>query len=477
MSLTRVISTAVFSAAVALSVQSFAISTSQNNSFVKSFSKETSEIIKRVSPAVVSVRIEIPWQKAQELSAKNGLEDFVDPFQDEMWRHFFDMPQKETPPQQQPLIAIGSGYLISADGLVVTNNHVVAYAETITVTNRDGKEFSAKLLGADPNTDIALLKIEGQAFPFLTFANSDLLEVGEWIIVMGDPFGLRASATSGMVSAKGRRDLDISTVEEYFQTDAAVNHGNSGGPVINYDGQVVGMSTAIISTSANGGNHGVAFAIPSNLIQRITGELLKNGKVVRGYLGVTLQSIENDIAPAFGLTKMQGVLVTDVAKSSPAEAAGLKSGDIILRVNDIVMESQGALRNYIALHPNEKVKLQIFRDSKQIELTATIGVFSETEKQVQSESQFGLQVEDLTPEVAQQWGYNSSQGVIIKYVDPNSSAYRAGLRRGQVILSINRIPIQTKDDFYKILLATPTKGQVLVHVKDKHATRFLVIKG
>lgn len=437
-------------------------------------SQNFTQAAKKAIPAVVSIKSTLSDKKAH--TRDEYPDDQMDPLQDEFWRRFFGIPQG---PQKQerrpPAVAQGSGFVISEDGYILTNNHVVQGADNVTVTFNDGTEFPAKIVGCDANTDIGLLKIDAKQVPFLALGNSDELDIGEWVIAVGNPLGLQASITVGVVSAKGRNDLDIVPIEEFIQTDAAINRGNSGGPLLNLDGEVIGMNTAIASST--GGYMGIGFAIPSNLIKHITEEIMKNGKVIRGFLGVTLQKIDPDLAQAFTLNKVEGALVTDIIKDGPADKAGIKPGDIILKVNNQSISNVGSLRNFISLmHPAETVTLLLRRNDKEMTITATVGTHPESEAaQSVVQGGIGIVVQELSQEAAAQLGYSNDKGVLIKYVDENSIAWTAGIRSGQLILSVNRKPVSTPEEFYKVIQENKTK-QLLLHIKAGQNVRFISLK-
>lgn len=439
---------------------------------VPSSAREYCQVAKRAIPAVVSVRVELGQKRAGPRS--EGWDEPFDPFQDDFWNRFFGTPP--TPPQQKsPRLAQGSGFVVSADGNILTNHHVVQDAEGITVIFSDGREYPATLVGADPNTDVALLKIDVANVPFLTFGDSDDLEVGEKVIAVGNPLGLEASVTAGIVSAKGRNDLDIALVEEFIQTDAPINRGNSGGCLLDMDGNVVGMNTAIASNT--GGSIGLGFAIPSNILKPVMYALLEHGKVVRGYLGVALQRIDNNLAQAFNLDKAGGALVAEVVPGGPADKAGLKSGDIITDINGSPVENAAKLRNMVAfLKPDESVQLTVQRKSEVVPITAIIGVHPESELAAsEARASLSIIVQDLTPELANELGYANDKGVVIKYVDPSSPAYEAGLRRGQLIVSVNQMPVTTAEQFYRQVLESSQKKRILLQIKWGQTQRYVTI--
>ena len=448
--------------------------TIEKGNISKLVSQYFTQAAKKATPAVVSIRATLSLKKNQGYP----LDEQSDSFQEEMWRRLFGLP---TGPQKQERrtapVSQGSGFVVTSDGKILTNNHVIDGSDKITVIFSDGKEFPAKVIGRDPNTDIALLQIESsEPFPYLTLADSDQLEVGEWVIACGNLLGFQTSITVGVVSAKGRNELDLVPIEEYIQTDAAINRGNSGGPLLNLDGEVEGMNTAFATNT--GGYIGLGFAIPSNLIKHIMEELLKHGKVIRGFLGVTLQPIDSELAQAFHLPKVEGALVTDIVKDGPAANAGIKPGDIVLKVNSQPVNNSGSLRTIISLmHPGDQVALTIRRNDTELLLNATLGTFPESEiAAAEVQNNLGVVVQELTDELSKQYGYGNEKGVFIKYVDPNSFAFDAGLRPGQMILSVNRIPVTTPEQFYKTVQESTSKNQLLLHIRAGQAYRFISLR-
>lgn len=442
----------------------------------KQLSREFASIAKIATPAVVSIRTQYAAKRAEQQRSEGWEDQPNDPMQDEFWQRFFGFPQPQRPEKKTPKMAQGSGFVVSQDGYILTNNHVVQDADQITVLLNDGNEFTAKVIGTDPNTDIALLKIDGSNLPHLKLGDSDQIDIGEWVIAIGNPLGLQASVTVGVVSAKGRNDLDIARVEEFIQTDAAINRGNSGGCLLNLEGEVVGMNTAIASNT--GGYMGIGFAIPSNLLKHIMDQLRNDGRVVRGFLGVSLQKIDAKLAQAFNLPKSEGALVSEVVKDSPADKAGLRSGDVILKINNLLIENAGSLRNSVSmLKPGETVLLTVVRNKKEMVVRATVGTHPETEMAaVDVQNKVGVLVQDLTPDLAQQLGYETDKGVLIKYIDPNSNASDVGLKRGQLILSVNQTPIHSADEFYRVVKENTSNKRLLLQIKAGQTVRYVTIE-
>ena len=434
-----------------------------------SFSQPFIEAAKRAQPGVVSVK-----SRMKKTSKWQG-EDEIDQFgPEEFWERFFGVPMPEQRPRQQkPRFAYGSGFIVSKDGYVLTNNHVVEQAESVTVTLNDEKEYPAKVVGTDPSTDIAVLHIDANGLPALALADSSTVQVGEWVLAVGNPFGLQESVTAGIISAKGRSDLDIIRVEQFFQTDAAINMGNSGGPLVNLNGDVIGMNTAI--ASSNGGHIGIGFAIPSNLISDVMQTLIKYGRVTRGYLGVALQRVDTDIASAVGLEKPQGALVAEVLPGGPAEKAGLQSGDVILELNGKKVEGIGSLRTTVMLmKPGETAVMVLRRNGQNMTITATVAENPESTTQGASiEESTGLMLEPVTAEIAKRYNLDTKTGLLIVRIDPDSSGYQAGLRSGHVILAVNGQAVATVDDFAKAIQAVSNGGRLLLQVKVGQSIRFV----
>lgn len=441
------------------------------DSLAQRTAKDFTAVAKEAIPAVVSIKV-----KTTTKSSLMDQNDENDPFGDDFFRFFFGQKPNQ---KSQPTLGQASGFIVSPDGLVITNSHVVRDASEILVTLNDEREFTGKVLGQDPNTDIAVVKIDvSEQLPYLQLGNSDNLEIGEWVIAIGNPFGLQATLTVGVVSAKGRNNLDIANVEDFIQTDAAINRGNSGGPLLNLDGKVMGMNTAI-ATSMTGGYMGIGFSIPSTLIERVMNQLVKTGTVTRGFIGVTLQSIDHDLAQAFGLQNHNGALIADVSKGSPAEKAGLKQGDIVQAFNKQNVTSIATLRNAIALMaPGTMIKLSVLRDGNAIEIPIEVGNFPTSSPQavVQKGNQLGFEVQDLTPDMARTLGVGEDKGVVITRVEAGSPASWAGLKKGTLIVAINQKNVSNVEEFNSILQSSAQNKPVLLLVKQGEQIRFISLK-
>lgn len=450
----------------------------KNNENVKYVVADFTEVAKKAVPAVVSIKVQSK-RKSPVFGDENqgGLVDPYDLFGNgDLWG-LFNLPKQEAP-RAQPMVGQASGVIVSQDGYILTNSHVVHEMDTITVFMNDGRELNAKVLGDDPNTDLALIKIDASDLPFLKLGNSDNLEVGQWVAAVGNPFGMQATMTAGIVSAKNRNNLDIAHYEDFIQTDAAINRGNSGGPLLTLDGEIVGINTAI-ATNAASGYMGIGFAIPSNVAKHVMEEIVSDGKVSHGFLGISLQSIDYNLAQAFNLKKVEGALVTSVVKDSPAEKAGLQVEDIVLKVNDKPVDSAGSLRNAVyILKPGTRINLTIMRKDKLVQVPVTIGDFKEASPAVSSpqKTQLGLEVDNLTADAARTLGYTDETGVVITKVNPNSVAGLAGLKKGALIISVNRQKVDNVQQFNDALNNAPKDRPVLLQIRQGNQHLFVSLR-
>ena len=418
-------------------------------------------------PAVVSIQV------VSKPSAASFKEYEFSP--DDFFGQFFGIPQRRS--FNEPQVSQASGFIVSADGYILTNNHVVKEGQEIQVLLKDGREFKGKVIGTDESTDIALIKIEGKDLPYLKLGDSDALRIGQWVVAIGNPLGLQASLTVGVVSAKGRSNLDIARVEDFIQTDAALNRGNSGGPLLNLKSEVIGINTAIATQMGNSGYMGIGFAIPSNMAAHVMDQLKETGTVSRSYLGVIIQPVDASLANAFGLPKVEGALVSDVVKDSPADKAQIRQGDVIVRVNNQPVESAGQLRNFIALQkPGTKVTLSLIRDKKPLEMTLEVAQLGEPKKQGLEANVLGLQVETFTKELAANLRRDSEDGVLVVKVEAGSPADFVGVKKGALILSVNQEKIASKEQFEEAIKKTPQNQPVLFLVKQKEQVRYVSIE-
>ena len=444
------------------------------------------DLVEKVSPAVVSINVkgdvkvaenEMPIPGMPDIPEDNPLYDFFKQFRK-------GMPTPPTKPT--PSLAQGSGFFISPDGFLVTNNHVVEDAEDITVTLQNGEKHPAKLVGTDPRTDVALVKVTApkEAFPFVKFSKKDP-RVGDWVLAVGNPFGLGGTVTAGIISAHNR---DIgSGPYDYLQIDAAVNRGNSGGPSFNLDGEVVGMNTAIFSPS--GGNVGIAFAVPAELVQEVVEQLKETGTVDRGWLGVVIQNVSDDIADSIGMAEAKGAMVTKVTEDGPAAKEDLKPGDVIVEVNgEKINDSRDLARKIAELHPNTDVKLSIVRYGDQRQLTMKLGTFPSSKKlaalEEEKKPETGEQMKNLGLSVAPAANFPGAgdEGVVITDVDPASDAADKGLKPGDVILQVAGVTVSKPSDIAagikKAMDGAKTDKdtvKVLMQVKSGDQTRFVAL--
>lgn len=417
-------------------------------------------MIKGVMPGVVNVSTR-GHMKVQQ----NPM--FNDPF----FQQFFgrQMPQQ---PAERQFRSLGSGVIVDAEkGYILTNNHVIANADKISVTLNDNRTFDAKVVGKDPDTDIAVIQIKAKNLIAVPLGNSDNLQVGDFVVAIGNPFGLSHTATSGIVSALGRTGIHDGSYENFIQTDASINPGNSGGALVNLEGQLVGINSAILSKS--GGNIGIGFAIPVNMARSVMEQIIKYGKVKRGLLGVTVQDLTPDLAKSFNIKETEGAVVSQVMKDSAAEKAGVKQGDVIVSVDGKPVKGSSDLRNAIGLmRPGEKISLGVVRDGKSLQLEAKIGAKSEGEgTSVGGHEDLGARFTNLTENSPL---YGEVHGVVVTDVQPDGKAAEAGLRPGDVITSVNRHPIRNLADFRQALARF--KGGLLFTVRRGDNVFFTVIK-
>jgi serine protease Do len=430
-------------------------------------------LAKKMRPIVVNI-------STTQISDVRGQQEFGSPFGEEdpfndFWKRFFGGPLPRGRQRQQSL---GSGFIIDADGSILTNNHVVENAQKIVVKLLgDEQEYEAKVVGRDSKTDIAVIKINTKTnLPTANFGDSDKLEVGEWVVAIGNPFGLDSTVTSGIVSAKGRH-IGQGPYDNFLQTDASINPGNSGGPLINLRGEVIGINTAIFSRT--GGNMGIGFAIPVNLAKELLPQLRGKGKVTRGYLGVLIQKVTPEIAESLGMEHGYGALVANVSKDGPAEKAGVKVGDVIVEFDGKEVKDSGDLPIIVARTPvDKKVRMKVLRDKKEVMLGVAVGELKEEEvvASVPEKGELGMTVQKVTPQMAESLGLEKPEGVVVTDVESGSAADEAGIRRGDVIVQIDRKPVRSVDE-YKKSIAGIRKGKgVLFLVKRGDSTLFLALK-
>ena len=433
-------------------------------------------LAKKLKPIVVNISTTqvSEGRGSQEFSSPfGGGED--DPFND-FWKRFFGGPAPRGPQRQRSL---GSGFIIDGDGSILTNNHVVENATKIVVKlSGDEQDYEAKVVGRDPKTDIAVIKINVKTgLAAANFGDSDRLEVGEWVMAIGNPFGLDGSVTSGIVSAKGRHNITQGPYDNFIQTDASINPGNSGGPLINLRGEVIGINTAIFSRT--GGNIGIGFAIPINLVKELLPQLRGKGKVTRGFLGVLIQKVTPEIAESLGMERGHGALVANVSKDGPADKAGVKVGDVIIEFDGSPVKDSGDLPNIVArTQVDKKVRMKLLRDRKEISLNVAVGELKEEEivASVPEKGELGMTVQRLTPQMAENLGLEKADGVVVTGVEQGGVAEEAGIRRGDVIMEVDRKAIKTLDDYKKAVAAARKGRGVLFLVRRGESTLFLALK-
>jgi Do/DeqQ family serine protease len=415
----------------------------------------------RVTPAVVNVSA-----KPRRATAPEGGEP---PESERRFREFFGPEFYERFFRRRPreeARAAGSGVIVDPRGYILTNNHVVENAGSVEVRLSDDRKFQATVVGRDPKTDLAVLKVEAPAgaLPVASLGNSDRIRIGQWAIAIGNPFGLDRTVTVGIISATGRTRVGVATYEAFIQTDASINPGNSGGPLLDLKGEVIGINTAIVSSG-----QGIGFSIPINMAREIMGQLISKGRVVRGWLGIVIQDLTPDLAAGFGVTPATGVLVSDVMKDSPAEAAGLKAGDIITDFDGVPVKDVTGLQKRVAgVEPGRPTPLLVIRDRAPTRLTVKVGEQPGEETVVAArprEETLGLMVEPLTPEAGRRFGLTAGSGVVVTEVVPGGSGDRAGIRVGDAILEVQRQPVRDVEAFRRIIASLTAGESVPVYLQ------------
>ncbi|HET6267217.1 MAG TPA: DegQ family serine endoprotease [Acidobacteriota bacterium] len=423
------------------------------------------EVSKKVTPSIVMIVNEEKFQS--EFPNDQPGDDF--------FQRFFNFDPRQ---QQSVQKTLGSGVIVREDGYIMTNNHVVDNSTKLQVTLPDGDRLPAKIIGKDPKTDLALIKVDRKGLKPISLGNYDSIEVGEWVLAIGTPFAeaLHHTVTAGIVSAKGRSNVGIADYEDFLQTDAAINPGNSGGALVDLDGNLIGINTAIAST--NGGSSGVGFAIPINMVQNVMQQLIKNGHVIRGYMGATIQDLTPEMRKSLGLANsLQGAVVSGVEKGSPADKAGLKSYDVVTAVQGKPVTSQMELRETIAsFAPGSTADLTVLRNGKPETVTIQIkempGNLAANRQDSGQSQQLGLDVQELTPRIAKELGTQAESGVVVSRVAPGSIAEEAGLQRGDVIFEINRQKVSSLDDFNRLIQGS--KDNALLVAVDRQGSSFFV---
>jgi serine protease Do len=429
--------------------------------------KAFSSIAEKASPAVVGL-------KTEKTVSSDSQTYYESPFGDDFFKYFFSpsFPRQRSPQRRsrQPQIALGSGFIISPDGYILTNNHMVEGAEQVNVELADGRKFTAQITGTDPDIDIAVIKIDAKDLPYLELADSDTLEVGEWVLAIGNPLGFSRTVTAGIVSAKGR-SVGLEQIENFIQTDAAINRGNSGGPLLNLAGKVVGMNTAIYGAT---GNIGIGFAIPANMAKHAYEQIRQGGSVARGYLGIWFKDLDPEYASVMDLDKdTKGAVITYVIEGSAAEKAGLKRYDVVVEFDGKSVEKSNEFLNRVAmLSPDTTVDLVVLRDGKRKSFTVTLGKRpSEAEitggLPAETVEELGFSVTNLTELLAQQLGYEGESGVVVKQTEPGSQLDQAGITPGALIMEVNRHRVRNTKDFNDEIKKAQEKGRALLLVRQQ----------
>jgi serine protease Do len=437
-------------------------------------SRAFSQVAKKATPAVVAVQVE------SVVRTSGGY--MGSPFDDEFFDRFFGpRPRGGRAPREQRRVGQASGFIISEDGYVLTNHHVIDGADTIRIKMGDGRTFEGvEVVGSDDKADVAVLKIkDAQGLPFLELGDSDDLEVGEWVVAIGNPFGLTETLTVGVVSAKGRRvsQRGEDVYQDFIQTDAAINPGNSGGPLLNLDAKVVGINSAIISGS--GGYMGVGLAVPISMATLIKDQLIATGRVERGYIGISMQDVTPELADYFKLKSRNGVLVMDVEKDSPSEKAGLKKDDVIVRLNGRTITDGNDIRNMIGFTaPGSDVEVTVIRGGKERTITITVGAREESVAAQTGEigRKLGLTVQTIDAEVARQYNLAEGQGVRVEAVESGSTAENAGIQPNMVITSVNRKEVKSVAEFNEALKESEQSKQVLLLVRTGRFSRYVLLR-
>jgi serine protease Do len=430
-------------------------------------------LAEKLSPAVVNISTVQKSAKRGERSFRGFRSPFRErePFGTDPFREFFERFFGEVPPQARQ--SLGSGFIISPQGLILTNNHVIEEADKIKVILRDEREFEAQVIGRDPKTDLALLKVQTDTdLPTVPLGNSDTLRIGEWVMAIGNPFGLSHTVTAGIVSAKGRI-IGAGQYDDFIQTDASINPGNSGGPLFNTRGEVVGINTAIIA-----GGTGIGFATPVNLAKELLPQLYEKGKVTRGWLGVMIQKVTPELAQSFNVQQPTGALVADVIEDSPAAKAGLQRGDVITTFDGTKIHDLHELPRVVANTPvGKQVKVDILRQGKARTHTVTIAALKEEAAATSADiaSRLGMTVQNLTPELAQSMGLRQTEGVVVAAVDDDSPAAEAGIRRGDVLMEVNRQRIRNTAEYTEVLRKSAA-APVLLLIARGESTLYVALK-
>jgi serine protease Do len=457
-----------------------------NLEMLKRMGNAFASVTERVSPGVVGIQAQ---RTVVSAAPERPTPPSLDPFGEDVFEYFFRRrtPPEDAPPREQVQRAQGSGFIISNEGYVLTNNHVIAGADKVVVELVDGRAVDAQIVGTDPESDVAVIRIAADRLTPVALGNSDALEVGEWVLAIGNPLGLSHTVTAGIVSAKGRRGFNVTTYENFIQTDAAVNMGNSGGPLVNLNGQAIGMNTFILGPA--GGNIGIGFAIPIDSVREVADQLIANGGVERGYLGLIPQDLTPELAEAFGVQGTKGAVISQVTEGSAAAQAGVRQGDIVPQFDGVAIDSASQFRNLVASRkPGQTVQMVVLRDGERRTLDVTLvrrpsaeelsGRRREPPKPPSEKPPraLGLTVQDLTPEAMERSGLKEAKGVIITKVAPGSEAAEKGLRENYVIQEINRRAVENEQQFKEVVTqALGEKRQILLLITNGRVSQYLVL--
>jgi len=474
------------------------IADSDDVAVAQRFEKVFQQVVEQVKPAVVSITSVKVFKHTQQKQRKmpndqyhsqpkpgpdqeqeqDPFRDFRDFFGDDFFDRFF---KQRSPEGEYKVQGLGSGVIIDSEkGYIITNNHVVEDADELKITLGDKREFDGKVVGTDPQTDIAVVKIEGKNLPSAKLGDSDTIRVGQWAIAIGNPFGLSQTVSIGVISATGRANVGVAQYEDMIQTDAAINPGNSGGPLVNIREEIIGINTAIFTRS--GGYQGIGFAIPVNMVKTIMKDLVEKGKVTRGWLGVVIQDITPDLAKSFNVSVTEGVLVSEIQENSPAKEAGFERGDIVVEYDGKAIRDVNHLRNVVAqTEIGKKVKAKVLREGKEKELLVKIGeqpadLFAAGPGEVPSGKDLGMTVQNLTKELAKSLGIEEDSGVIVSEVQPGSPAAMSEIIEGDLIKEVNRKKISNVAEFKKALSEGDKEKGILMLVKRGDFSRYVIIK-
>ena len=462
-------------------ILAFAILAAPALASAESLSSSFKEAARNVAPSVVHI---MATGRADVAGLDSGRAPGM-PFGDDLFKRFFDQLQ----PRRQPWpprpsasngprqSGQGTGFVVRADGYIVTNNHVVARAEKLTVRFNDGREYEASIVGTDPDTDLAVIKVDATNLDPVEFGKSQELEVGEWVIAVGSPFGLEQTVTAGIVSATGRSGMGLATFENFIQTDAAINPGNSGGPLVNLRGEVVGVNTAI--TTRSGGSIGIGFAIPSRMVRTVLDGIISNGRVSRGWLGVQIQPLTDELARSFGAPATLGVLIGDVNANGPSHQAGIEAGDIVTVADGRRVDEPGDLLNVIAAStPGSTIEIKVFRNGTQRSFEVTLGTRPAPANAIAAAApaaDLGLTVERLTPQIAGELGVEPGRGVVVSTVQRGGVAGASGVRRGDVIIKVGPTEVSDPDAFRAALAREDVTAGVRLLLQRGAAKHFVIL--